>query len=623
VLSTLKARRFDENGIIKWITDLNRRDEGKITVLDSMLVAHGALTSDKNYFILAGFAYSTKDAETIVRVQKLNMLTGSKVKENTWGAGSVVPVSGIYVAADDSGGAVVAWAWKRKIYAQWINAEGTPLFSSPLEITSEAEVGDNNDNPMVVYLHTGTIEGAVVIWDAPGGKILGRGFGKDGTLSSASSMMILDGNLDSSTSKKDIVRRANGEILMAFDIGAPAVLRISPGFSFIGALYAQPGTGMPHVALSDDNNLLFSFYSSKEACLYVYKGLIDSIMGYKVITTPECWRVTTNNYSFPLYTLTSDGKGGAVLVFTDIRKLTTFEVAVLASKLGTGQFDREFASLDLGISAQRLNSSGSREWGDDGVVLLDRPFAQCFPDAVASTAKTAIFSAIDASESASKEGFGWAFEGRTFVQKVGPKSEVSVQSAVNNFGVSQGGVFSSSTKPELSVSIGNYDKAASIRIYVNNELKFEKTGGITSVNNFNLELLEAGSYDIKVVVTDINGNESVITFTLNSPGANAVGLVGGMVASPTPFTVATANATIAYVLANDTNTRLVIASPTGGLVMNRTFAAGTPGGMASYNAVTWDGKLPTGERAGVGIYPVKLFDANSGKLLGKTYIVVK
>jgi len=614
--SWLQVRRLDYKGNIKWSSNLNEKPE--MVIQGEMLFAHGALTSDNNFMV---GDFGSSGSNSVVRLQKMNLADGKKTWTVTLETTPLTKEGGVYVAADDFGGAVVAWAWQNKIFAQWANADGTLLFSSPLEITSEAGRGPNN--PMVVYLHgpSSTIEGAVVLWDNVDGKILGRGFGKDGSLSPASEMMILNGNLNSYISKKNIAYRSNGEILIALDIGAAAVLRVSPGFSFIGALYAQPGSSWAQMVLSDQNNLIFSYLynpGSLESELYVYKGMIDSISGYKVITTNESWLVAASKRAGPFYALSSDGLGGAILTFTDFRKLTTSEVITLSNKLSTGNFDEEFASLNLDIAAQRLSSSGTREWGEDGVVISAGDYAQCFPEAaVRIPNKTVIFSAIDTKGRALQEG-----SMATVLQKVGPESELGGLGVVAD-GQPVVSNMPSSSKPVVSVSVGNYEKTASIRIYVNNELKFEKKSGITSVNNFNLELLEAGSYDIKVVVTDINGNESVITFTLNSPGANAVGLVGGMVASPTPFTVAAANATIAYVLANDTNTRLVIASPTGGLVMNRTFAAGTPGGMASYNAVTWDGKLPTGERAGVGIYPVKLFDANSGKLLGKTYIVVK
>ena len=51
-------------------------------------------------------------------------------------------------------------------------------------------------------------------------------------------------------------------------------------------------------------------------------------------------------------------------------------------------------------------------------------------------------------------------------------------------------------------------------------------------------------------------------------------------------------------------------------------AAGTQGGTAGYNAVTWDGRSDRGEYPGNGIYPIKIIRRSDKKVIGTTYLVI-
>ncbi len=71
---------------------------------------------------------------------------------------------------------------------------------------------------------------------------------------------------------------------------------------------------------------------------------------------------------------------------------------------------------------------------------------------------------------------------------------------------------------------------------------------------------------------------------------------------PNPFSPGTQNTTISYILSKPANITLSIFDLSGSLIARKNLTAGSAGGRAGYNEVTWDGKSDSGSYVGNGIY---------------------
>jgi hypothetical protein len=91
---------------------------------------------------------------------------------------------------------------------------------------------------------------------------------------------------------------------------------------------------------------------------------------------------------------------------------------------------------------------------------------------------------------------------------------------------------------------------------------------------------------------------------------------GGYITNyPNPFHPGEAPTTIAYKLADNANVTLKIFSLVGGLVLQKQFSAGTPGGTVGLNEFVWDGRNGDGETVASGGYVVQVHAAGNGETL--------
>jgi Bacterial Ig-like domain (group 1)/FlgD Ig-like domain len=95
------------------------------------------------------------------------------------------------------------------------------------------------------------------------------------------------------------------------------------------------------------------------------------------------------------------------------------------------------------------------------------------------------------------------------------------------------------------------------------------------------------------------------------PGAD-----GGYITNyPNPFHPGEAPTTIAYKLDDNATVTLKIYTLTGGLVFEKTFAPGSPGGSSGLNEFVWDGRNGRGETVASGGYVLDVQAAGSGETL--------
>jgi len=94
------------------------------------------------------------------------------------------------------------------------------------------------------------------------------------------------------------------------------------------------------------------------------------------------------------------------------------------------------------------------------------------------------------------------------------------------------------------------------------------------------------------------------------------GAAGGYVTNyPNPFHPAEAPTTIAYKLADNATVTMRIYTLTGGLVFEKSFASGQPGGRTGLNQFVWDGRNGAGEIVASGGYVLDVQAAGNGETL--------
>jgi hypothetical protein len=84
---------------------------------------------------------------------------------------------------------------------------------------------------------------------------------------------------------------------------------------------------------------------------------------------------------------------------------------------------------------------------------------------------------------------------------------------------------------------------------------------------------------------------------------------------PNPFHPGETPTTIAYKLSDNATVTMKVYTLTGGLVFEKTFAAGQPGGLAGLNTFVWDGRNGDGKLVATGGYVLRMQANGSGETL--------
>ena len=93
---------------------------------------------------------------------------------------------------------------------------------------------------------------------------------------------------------------------------------------------------------------------------------------------------------------------------------------------------------------------------------------------------------------------------------------------------------------------------------------------------------------------------------------NLPGLINEVSNYPNPFESEKISTTIVYILKQDVGITVDIYTPLGHLVRHWTFDAGTAGGTAGANEVSWDGANDAGQKVANGLYLCVIKAAASG-----------
>jgi hypothetical protein len=100
-------------------------------------------------------------------------------------------------------------------------------------------------------------------------------------------------------------------------------------------------------------------------------------------------------------------------------------------------------------------------------------------------------------------------------------------------------------------------------------------------------------------------------------------LIGTPLAYPSPFSISKhGTVSIQYELSQNANIDVYIVDANGSRLKKFACDAGTEGGTAGINKLTWDGRAAQGYLAGNAIYVCTIVSRSEGRLLGKLKLAV-
>ena len=139
--------------------------------------------------------------------------------------------------------------------------------------------------------------------------------------------------------------------------------------------------------------------------------------------------------------------------------------------------------------------------------------------------------------------------------------------------------------------------------------------------------LSPGTYTVLITATSVYGTTSVKELT-GLVVAENLSVTKALVAYPTAVLQSSIRAQdhtavqMAYQLSKNGNVSMVIYNTAGQVIYRGDYAAGTNGGSAGPNAVSWSGYTVAGAPAARGLYIVQLIDRDSKRLLGKVAVPI-
>ncbi len=306
--------------------------------------------------------------------------------------------------SDGAGGAIVAWADHRNgpnadVYAQRVNGSGTVQWTPDgLPIST---VTNNQSVPQLVSDGSG---GAIITWeDNRTGTydIYAQRVNRDGSVQWAANGLPISAAANAQLAPQLISDGSGGAIIVWLDFrngasdlyvqrinGAGAVQWTADGVPLSTAANAQQsphlvsdGAGGAIIVWQDHRNVTHSDIFAQRINS---EGLVQWTVDGAAIST------ASNNQQFPQ--LISDGAGGAIVAWQDLRS-------------GTNK-----------VFAQRVNSGGTAQWAPDGITIATTPNAQSTPQIVSDAAGGAIITWQDGSDIAAQRINGggaaqWAAEG--------------------------------------------------------------------------------------------------------------------------------------------------------------------------------------------------------------------
>jgi len=199
---------------------------------------------------------------------------------------------------------------------------------------------------------------------------------------------------------------------------------------------------------------------------------------------------------------------------------------------------------------------------------------------------------------------GLATAGQALTIAAATREKPSIAIRIDGSKPYPGDALSSTPKIEITVTSTNTVQAIQIKIgssstaliFVGGTGKFYATHEVTAA-------LADGTHCLTIEATDIYPNTTTFEILpLYVQSAGVVTIQGLPLNYPNPFDPGTQKTYIGYNLSKSANVGINIFDLSGNLVAKKSYLSGQPGGSASYNEVSWDGKSDSGNYAGNGVY---------------------
>ncbi len=329
---TVFCQRINANGIIQWAA-------GGVQVSGSSVFKDGAtrsITSDGNGGAIISW-FSGGQAGSIY-VQHIN--AGGAIQ---WSANGVIICSAtatqqapLSLTSDGNGGCIIAWNDSRNnvsygdddLYAQRVNAAGAVQWALNGIVVSNATGGQ--DIPQITSDDSG---GAVIVWE----------------------------DFRSGTTIEIYAQKVNAAGVMQWTANGVVVNSVGGGGSLYPQLISNAGGAI--ICWTDKRNADFDIYAQKLNTNGVIQWTVNGV--------PVCLAVGNQSSS----QLASDGNGGAIITWDEPQS----------------------ASIpDPNIHAQRVNASGIVQWTTNGVAICLAASGQHFPQLTSDGSGGAVITWMDA-----------------------------------------------------------------------------------------------------------------------------------------------------------------------------------------------------------------------------------
>jgi hypothetical protein len=128
------------------------------------------------------------------------------------------------------------------------------------------------------------------------------------------------------------------------------------------------------------------------------------------------------------------------------------------------------------------------------------------------------------------------------------------------------------------------------------------------------------TYSLRITAVNVLANSATGTssFKVDGGAANVIG--GAALPYPNPFNPDQGTVEIGYQLNADADVSIYIFNSVGQRVWKSEYTAGSNGGSAGYNFITWDGQSDFGSVVGNDIYFIRII--SGGKVIGRGKIAV-
>ncbi len=511
--------------------------------------------------------------------------------------------------SDESGGAIIAW-WDGRsgnydIYAQRIDGNGVPQWTEN-GVTVCAAAGSQID----LQLISDGSGGAIITWfdnrnsattkyDIYAQRIDGNGVAQwtpDGVAVCTASndqyapRLISDGSggaiitwfddRNSATTKYDIyAQRIDGNGVAQWTPDGVAVCAADRSQS--DPQLISDGSGGAIIAWRDDRSGNYDIYAQR----------IDSGSNAQWATNGTAICTAANDQTD--LQMTPDGSGGAIMVWDD-------------NRINVSYWD---------IYAQKIDSSGSVQWAENGAAVCAATENQSDPQPVSDGGGGAIITWYDF-----RSGAEFDIYAQRITDVYFPSGSYTTEKIENTDAAFSGwttlswaGSGSISAEVRTAASYGGLSSAT--------WASAGSGGDIPNRDSVNYKWLQARMYFAPIILKTVTSRlESLsLNYATDTAGTGDVKAVN-VISGPSPFNPAVESTTIAYELSRDAAVQIYIFSLSGELIIRKEFSPPEEGARFKQNRVLWDGRNQAGEIVPNGAYLYKI--TADKKVLGSGKIMV-